>query len=102
MRIGLILFVIFLAGSLATSIAAHPLGNFSVNQYSGLEVDRSQIKLREVLDMAEIPTLQESAVIDTDHDGKLSRDEINAYAAVLTPQYIANLQLTLDGKALEI
>jgi nickel/cobalt exporter len=44
--------------ALAGSAHAHPLGNFSVNQYSALTVGDS-IALRYVVDMAEIPTFQE-------------------------------------------
>ncbi len=88
--------------SFAFSTAAHPLGNFSMNQYSRLEVGKSQIKLREVLDMAEIPTFQESVAIDTDRDGKLSQAELNAYASSLTPQYLANLRLTVNGEAVPV
>src|SRR5437868_2954105 len=90
--------IVFIA--CVTVLSAHPLGNFSVNQYSRLEVGRSQIKLREVLDMAEIPTFQESASIDTDHDGKLSQEELNAYASDLTPQFAANLLITLNGETI--
>jgi len=38
--------------------AAHPLGNFTVNQYSGLVVQPRSVDIHLVLDMAEIPTLQ--------------------------------------------
>jgi hypothetical protein len=55
--------LIFACSVLAT---AHPLGNFSVNQYSRLEVDGSQIRIRQILDLAEIPTFQESKAIDAD------------------------------------
>jgi nickel/cobalt exporter len=41
------------------TIAAHPLGNFSVNQYSALRIGKSEIELRYIVDMAEIPTFQE-------------------------------------------
>lgn len=41
------------------STAAHPLGNFSINQYSALRVGRDAIMLRYIVDMAEIPTFQE-------------------------------------------
>jgi len=44
----------------------HPLGNYSVNHYSRIEFEKSNINLRAVLDMAEIPTFQESQRIDTD------------------------------------
>lgn len=94
--------VLLFAALFVVSAAAHPLGNFSVNQYSRLEPGRSQIKLRQVLDMAEIPTFQESPSIDTDKDGKLSQDEINAYAQRLTQQYSANLILTVNGQSVPV
>ncbi len=89
-------FIIFLT---AFSAGAHPLGNFSVNHYSHIEIEKSQVKLRAVLDMAEIPTFQESQQIDADKNGALSPEELNVYAEKLTPEYIANLVLTIDGAA---
>jgi len=82
--------------ALAGFAAAHPLGNFTVNHYSRIEVEKSQIKLRAVLDVAEIPTFQESQKIDADNDGKISEAELDAYTAQITPDYIANLQLSVD------
>lgn len=37
----------------------HPLGNFTVNRYSRIEVAPERVTVRYVLDLAEIPTLQE-------------------------------------------
>ena len=87
---------------LSAKLDAHPVGNFSVNQYSRLEISRTGIKLREVLDMAEIPTFQESAAIDLNHDGNLSQDELNIYAASLTPQFAGNLLLTVNGQRVAV
>ena len=98
----LTLVIILLITMFAGAVIAHPLGNFSINQYSRLEVGARQIKLREVLDMAEIPTFQESAAIDTDRDGKLSPDELSAYASKLTPAYAANLRILLNGEDLAV
>jgi nickel/cobalt transporter (NicO) family protein len=39
--------------------AAHPMGNFSINHFSALEVHPAFIRLSYVLDLAEIPTFQE-------------------------------------------
>ena len=86
----------------AISVAAHPLGNFSVNQYSRLEVEESQIKIRQVLDLAEIPTFQAKAEIDADKDGVMSGAELDAYAERVTPQYLANLLLTSNGQPLAL
>jgi nickel/cobalt exporter len=38
--------------------AAHPLGNFTVNRYSGVELSGNRIYVQYVLDLAEIPTFQ--------------------------------------------
>jgi len=86
----------------AISAAAHPLGNFSVNHFSQIEINESQIKVRAVLDKAEIPTFQESQTIDTDKDGALSEAELNAYTEKITPEYAANLLLTVDGQTIEL
>jgi nickel/cobalt transporter (NicO) family protein len=87
---------------LTVSAAAHPLGNFSVNQYSRLEVSASEIKIRQVLDLAEIPTFQEQAKIDADRDGAMSDAELKKYAAQITPEILSNLFLSVNGEALKI
>ncbi len=81
----------------AISAFAHPLGNFSVNQFSRIEVEKSQIKVRSILDLAEIPTFQLKGEIDTDKDGSYSQSELDAYAAKITPEHLANLKLSVDG-----
>src|SRR5439155_4515576 len=40
------------------SAAAHPLGNFTINRFSRVEVSGHRLYVRYVLDMAEIPTFQ--------------------------------------------
>jgi ABC-type nickel/cobalt efflux system permease component RcnA len=55
--IGGLLFVLFFA--VAQDVASHPLGNFSISQYSALRIGQDAIEVRYVIDMAEIPTFQE-------------------------------------------
>jgi ABC-type nickel/cobalt efflux system permease component RcnA len=45
--------------------SAHPLGNFTVNHYSGLEVAGQQVRIHYVLDLAEIPAFQERQRMDS-------------------------------------
>jgi nickel/cobalt transporter (NicO) family protein len=82
--------------------SAHPLGNFSVNQYSRLSPGAQQVKLRQVLDIAEIPTFQLQSEIDSNKDGRLSDDELAAYGESATPRILANLVLTVDGRPVEL
>jgi ABC-type nickel/cobalt efflux system permease component RcnA len=82
--------------------AAHPLGNFSVNRYTRIEPWPGQLRLRTILDMAEIPTLQEQPKIDADADGALSAAEQDAYLAATVASLIGQIDLTADGRHLPL
>ncbi|HSO55697.1 MAG TPA: hypothetical protein VL330_23805, partial [Actinomycetes bacterium] len=72
------LLAILAAGMLAAGAApaaAHPLGNFTVNAYSGLRVGPDRLGVDYVVDMAEIPTFQTRQAVDADHDGTVSPAE---------------------------
>ena len=62
---------------------AHPLGNFTVNHYAGIELAGSRVYVRFVLDLAEIPTFQEGG-----------RVRAPGYAAAVARE----LELRLDGE----
>lgn len=78
--------------ALATAHAAdaHPLGNFTVNHYTGLVLRPDRIDAVVVIDRAEIAAAQEVADIDTNRDGAIDPSESRAYArgecGTLTPQ----------------
>ena len=62
--------------------SAHPLGNFTVNRYAGIELAGSRLYVHYVLDVAEIPTFQLGAAIRAPgYPARLARE----------------LELTLDG-----
>ena len=44
--------------ALPATAQAHPLGNFTINRYSLIQLDRSSVHVTFVLDIAEIPTFQ--------------------------------------------
>jgi ABC-type nickel/cobalt efflux system permease component RcnA len=86
-----------LAGFGPLAVAAHPLGNFSVNRYSRLEVGAERLTVHYVLDMAEIPAFQERQAIDADRDGAVSAAETDAYAARRVAGIRDGLRLTING-----
>lgn len=89
--------------ALFTSAAlAHPLGNFTINHYTRLELTGDALRLRYVLDMAEIPSIQEARVADTDGDGSVSPAEWDAYKQRKLAEIVQQLDLTLDGKKIEL
>jgi nickel/cobalt exporter len=80
---GLVVLLVGLGGPIATwrpeKAEAHPLGNFTINRYSRIELSPSGIHLRYVVDMAEIPTFQEHAAIDQDGNGRIDAAEQSVY-----------------------
>src|SRR4028118_129924 len=95
MRKQIFIFAILVISVFATIAEAHPLGNFSINQFSRLEIEKNRIRVRQVLNLAEIPTFQESQKIDADRNGELTRAELDNYVEALTPVYLANLNLSI-------
>jgi len=81
---------------------AHPLGNFTVNLYSGIQVTPGEVQIDYVLDMAEIPTFQEMASIDTDGDGTASDAERASWAERTAPDLLSNLTLTIGGRPVDL
>ena len=61
-------------------LAAHPMGNFSINHHSTIDLTSNGVHVRYILDFAEIPTFQMSGVASPD-------------------TWIRGLQLVMDGKA---
>ena len=58
---------------------AHPLGNFTINHYAGVQVAPDGVGIDYVLDMAEIPAFQEINHLDTNRDHKAEPVETVQY-----------------------
>ena len=83
---------------------AHPLGNFTVNRYAGIQLAPGQVRIDYVVDMAEIPTVQVRPQVDANDDGVISDAERSAWAATAAAEIASNLALTIDRErvALEV
>jgi nickel/cobalt exporter len=82
--------------------AAHPLGNFTVNQYGGLRLEPGRVLVDYVVDMAEIPAFQTRQEIDADGDGEVAPAEAAAWRQATCPRVAAGLGLRLDGRRLAL
>ncbi len=80
----------------SSAVSAHPLGNFTVNHFSRLQIGNDRITVRYIVDMAEIPAFQTLQTIDTDNDGKQSVEELKRYAEQNASRYAEGLRLTVD------
>src|SRR5215213_6917183 len=86
----------------AKSAAAHPLGNFTVNQYSRIEIGTAEAHLLYVLDLAELPTVADRPLLDTDGDGAISGAERESYLAGKLSQIMPALHLFAGSTALAL
>ncbi len=93
-----IILALILTLALPTIALAHPLGNFTINRYSRLDLATDQVTLTYVVDMAEVPMQQERALIDTNGDGSFDTVEQDAYLSTLLPQLRENLRLEINGE----
>lgn len=82
--------------------SAHPLGNFTINHYSRLELSNSQWRLLYIVDRAEVPAFQERAKIDANQDGQISSDERDTYLNAERIALQQNLQLSLNQAPLSL
>ena len=87
---------VLLVPALAT---AHPLGNFTINHYTGIRVEPDRILLDVVIDQAEIPTFQARLDFDTDGDGEVSDAETDAGRVTACDGLEPSLALKVGGAA---
>ena len=83
-----VLFVVAAALLAPAAALAHPLGNFTINRFSRVEVSGHRLYVRYVLDMAEIPTFQAGRIDARAYARRIARNaklEVAGKAAALVP-----------------
>jgi nickel/cobalt exporter len=83
-----VLLVAAAALALPVAASAHPLGNFTVNRFSRIEVSGSRVYVRYVLDLAEIPTFQAGSIDASGFARRIARGAhltVNGRRARLVP-----------------
>ena len=71
------------------------MGNFTVNSYLRVEASGGELYLRQVVDMAEIPTFRERSAVE-DAGG------LDAYAAARARERAAEIELEVDGRRVAV
>ena len=92
----IITFVAALILGLTSKIAAHPLGNFSISQYSAIQIGAQEIELSYIVDMAEIPTFQE--IQETGLVPRTDDESAKAYARRKAESLSGGLLLEINGR----
>jgi len=83
-----VLLVVAAALLAPAAASAHPLGNFTINRFSRVEVSGHRLYVRYVLDMAEIPTFQAGRIDARAYASRIARNaklEVAGKAAALVP-----------------
>jgi ABC-type nickel/cobalt efflux system permease component RcnA len=76
-------------------VTAHPLGNFSISQYSAIRVDKETVEIRYIIDMAEIPTFQE--IQETGIVPQAGDSSLDTYLKRKTDMLAGGLTLEING-----
>ena len=86
-----------------TPAQAHPLGNFTTNQYAGLRVTPDAVDVDYVLDLAELPAFQvRRDEVDTDASGKVSPVEGTVYAERTCATVAGLTSVGVDGRPVPV
>jgi len=86
-----------LTAVLASPASAHPLGNFTTNRFSGIEIFQDSVVVHYVVDFAEIAAFQEISSIDSDGNRLVTAAELDGYAEGLGTLLLTGMELTADG-----
>jgi nickel/cobalt transporter (NicO) family protein len=81
---------------------AHPLGNFTTNDYIGVSVSPDWIDVDLVVDVAEIPSIELVGRLDADDDGTLDDAETDAARRALCAARLLEIEVRIDGRPLDL
>ncbi len=82
---------------------AHPLGNFTVNQYAGVLVSPSGVDIDYVVHMAELPAFQTlKSDVDSDADGAVTGTEASAYTVSACAKVVAASAVLVGGRPADL
>ena len=98
--LALLLATVLVLAAPVSQALAHPLGNFSVNRYSRIEVGPEQARLRYVLDLAEIPTLQTLRAHGLD-PATIDQPGLQLLLVERAAELMAGARLEVDGQWVE-
>lgn len=93
-----VIITLCLSLTLPTAVFAHPLGNFTINHYAGLNVSRESVTIDYVLDMAEIPAFQEIASFDSNGNGQPDAAETVLYHPAKCESLGSDLDLSINNQ----
>ncbi len=86
----------------AAPVAAHPLGNATINRATAVTIGLDQVRVVHIVDMAEIPAFAAILEMDTDGDGTTSGTEEVVWATAACAAATATLTVAIDARPLAL
>jgi nickel/cobalt transporter (NicO) family protein len=100
---GLLLVVLLTALPCARAdTVASLLGNFTINQYCGVQLADDSVRLHYTVVFGQLPALTELHRADTNGDGVTSQVERDAYVQRLAPELGRHLHIEVDGTSVPL
>jgi nickel/cobalt exporter len=87
----------FLPAPVRADTVASLLGNFTINQFSGLTLRQREVELHYVVVFGQLPALAQLHSADANHDGVTSQQERDDYVGQLAQTFLRSLDLRVDG-----
>ena len=91
-----------IVAALPGAASAHPLGNFTTNHYIGVTVSADTIDVDIVIDVAEIPTIELLARLDTNADGTLDDAEADEARRSQCAERLPEIDVRVDSRPLDL
>jgi high-affinity nickel-transport protein len=79
---------------------AHPMGNFSINHYSGIRVEKGFVEVRYIIDLAEIPTYQE--IQNVGIVARVGDATLPPYLKAQAAAWDKGIRLEVDGQVVKL
>jgi ABC-type nickel/cobalt efflux system permease component RcnA len=79
---------------------AHPMGNFSINHYAGIRVEKDAVELRYIIDQAEIPTYQQ--IQEAGIAAQVEDPSLRPYLARQAAVWKGNLLVEINGEPVHL
>src|SRR4051794_16138709 len=100
--VGILLAVVMATFGPVTGAFAHPLGNFTVNRYSRIEVSANDLQVRYVVDQAEVPAFQRMSELHANQLGSAGDVEEAAFLNGRLDIVQSNVTLVVSGRRLPL
>lgn len=98
----IVLSVVSVPGSFPGPVSAHPLGELTINHFSDVRFSQDEVKVRYVIDFAELSTVEQARRIDGADEWNVAGGDLDSYLDDVVPEWLDGLELTIEEERVEL